>query len=266
MFTADDAVLYDSPDPYTREEITREALTELPMLHDNEEERRIFNAAGFVVPRRVPRFTPETVPFGGLVDFTRIHEMYAPANDDDDGDVAQSTAFSVYPQAGLLTCGHVTAKGLMYPFHKFIEHLNQSLKQSPEDDNNPNDDWITNDRPGVFGLASQMYNAMMHNTRGNSTQHHGVVLGNVTAALASYWTEKTPYGGKAQKFVRQCDKKLPHDEYIHKIRDRPISRDLRVENVIAITMSAIHPAKRTGRYCHFMSAKSEHLYDFQVPF
>ena len=51
MFTADDAVLYDSPDPYTREEITREALTELPMLHDNQEEQQIFNVSGFMMPR-----------------------------------------------------------------------------------------------------------------------------------------------------------------------------------------------------------------------
>ena len=252
MFPDDEeGILYDSPDPNNREPISRADYKELPMLHENEQVWRIFKEDGYEVARRVPRFLRNAIPLGVMIDFSKIHEMFGPPlNDDDDDDdddddgPRQRPAFNVFPQAGMLSCGHIASKGLMYPYHRFLDNLNKSLVQS---DDNTVDDWLPTNEPAVVGIGCQMYNSMMHNTRGNSTQHHGVVLGNVTAALAGHWAQSTPLTNTAQKFIRSCDKQLPHEEYLHKITDRPISRDLRVENVFGISMASIHPDKQTGR-------------------
>jgi hypothetical protein len=224
-------------------------LANLPLYQDqeNQEELRIFNDLGFQVPRLLPNFLVGTIPFGALVDFSGIQEMFeGQADGDDDG---RRTMFQVYPQAGLLSCGHVVAQGLMYPFTKYLRKLNDLLVANDEDhqDYIEEEDWSPNERPPLIGIASQMYNSMMHNTRGNSSQQHGVVLGNVTAALAGYWARGTPHATKAANIAAKCDNQLPHHEYLEKIKDRPLSRDLRVENVIGVSLSAIRPSKRTGR-------------------
>ncbi len=244
----DDIVLYDSPDPLQREAISREDFLELPLYDDNNEQQRVFNETGWEVPRRRARYLRSTIPFGCLVNLSRIHELFAPPADEDQVDGAVGTKFQVYPQAGLVSCGHVVAQDLMYPYNTFLANLNESLSQSEAEGG----DTLTIDSqiPAVVGIASQMYNSVMHQTRGNSTQHHGVVLGNVTAALAGYWARNTPLAPKAERFKRKCDVQLPHQEFLHKITGRPLSRDLRVENVIGISMSGIHPtnpARRNGR-------------------
>jgi hypothetical protein len=247
-------VLYDSPNPVERGPIAREDLMDLPLNQENQEnqeEIRIFNEAGFEVPRWNPNFRVGTIPFGALIDFKRIQEMFqAPRDDDDDHSGTRKAGFQVYPQAGLLSCGHVVAQGLMFPFTDYLARLNRWLgrnEEEQEDDNMEDEDWKRNDEPAVRGIASQMYNSIMHNTRGNSSQQHGVVSGNVTAALAGYWTQNTPHATKAANFALKCDNQLPHEEYLAKIINRPLSRDLRVENVFSITMSAVHPSKRAGR-------------------
>ncbi len=64
------------------------------------------------------------------------------------------------------------------------------------------EDWRSNNKP-----------SMMHNTHGNSFQQHGVVLGNVTAAMAGYWTWSTPHATKAADIALKCDNQLSHQEY-----------------------------------------------------
>jgi hypothetical protein len=250
MFGTEDE-LYDSMDPYDREPITRADIDEYPVLDDNGDERRLFTSEGYRVPRRVPRFLRDTLPFGALLDFSRIHEMFEASAADDNSIEDGTTPFTVYPQAGLLSCGHIASKGLMFPYRTPIRTLNMSLRGDQRDEDMDmdidDDNSVTEHRLPIKGISSQVYNSAMHNTRGSSTQHHGVVLGNVTAALASYWTENTSASHKAEAFTSKCDRQLPHEEYHHKITSRPISRDLRLENVYAITMSAIHPTKRNGR-------------------
>jgi hypothetical protein len=246
---AGDNGLFNSPDPFERESISREELEDLPMLQENGEEIPIFNDAGFPIPRRNPAFQRSTLPLGGLIDFADIGQMFGPARDDDDDDAPSATKFQVYPQAGLCSCGHVVAQGLMYPMTTFLNTLTEGLSQGYHENNNDmNVDWERPDYPAVSGISSQIYNAVMHNTRGNSAQQHGVVLGNVTAALAGYWSRGTPKMGDAEALARKCDQQLPHEEYLLKITTRPLDRDLRVENVVGITMAAIHPTQRTGRY------------------
>jgi hypothetical protein len=254
MIPLGEEYLYDSPDPDLREPITRQALEDLEMLDENGDERRVFDGYGFAVPRRIPRFHRSTLPLAGLVDFEYFHQMFGSSNEDDDGDNDVQTPFSVYPQAGLLTCGHVTAKGLMFPYRTCLASINELLRRTPNDpdenrmdEGQDHEEWGAPNHPAVVGIACQLYNSLMHNTRGNSTQHHGVVLGNITAALAGHWAKGTPENRKAEAFARKCDNRLPHEEYLQKITDRPVSRDLRIENVLTISMSAIHPDKRNGR-------------------
>jgi hypothetical protein len=248
---SDDIVLYDAADNFTRERIPRERFLELPLYNENNEPIRVFSEAGWEIPRRRARFLPTTLPFGCLLNFSRIHALFSPPPDQDEADRGYTTKYQVYPQAGLVTCGHVTANGLMTPYDDYLEYTNESLNHADgRDEETSSDDGVQTEGPVVIGIASQMYNAVMHHTRGNSSQHHGVVLGNVTAALAGHWANNTPLAHKATEFMTKCDFQLPHEEFIHKIKDRPISRDLRVESIIGISMDAIHPlnpVRNSGR-------------------
>jgi hypothetical protein len=123
-----------------------------------------------------------------------------PAEDDDDEHGIHREKFQAYPQAGLVSCGHVVAQGLMYPIAGYVAKLNDWLGQNREDDQDE-EERIRNDKPVIVGISSQMYNSMMHHTRGNSTQQPGIVLGNVTATLAGYWTRSTPHATKAADFA-----------------------------------------------------------------
>lgn len=249
MFTAD--VVYDNFDTLERQPITRDELDEFPLLDENEAERQIFDAEGFPIPRRLPRFRTSTVPLAGLIDFRHIYQVFGPSHDDDDDESAdRHTKYQVYPQAALVTAGHLVAQGLMYGMATFLKTVRQSVgyDDNEEMDDDVDMDWRNTTQPAVIGISSQMYNAVMHNTRGNSAQQHGVVLGDVTAALAGYWTRSMPGGDKVEKRIEECDRQLPHEMYLCKINGRPLCRDLRLENVIGITMAAIHPTKRTGRY------------------
>lgn len=98
-------------------------------------------------------------------------------------------------------------------------------------------------------IACQMYNAVMHQMLSNSGQQHGVVLGNVTATLAGQFLQNTKDKAKANSFLRKCNVYLPQEEYVHKITRHHLFRDLRVENIIGICMSNVHPTNgaRTSR-------------------
>jgi hypothetical protein len=260
----EDILLYDSPDVRVREPITREEFLELPLYDTDNELLRVFDAGGWEISRRRALYKRTTQPFGGLVDLRKIHELFGPPSDEDEADGPLGTQFQAYPQAGLLSCGHVVAKGLLYPYNNFIGNLNDSLSQPEYVTEDDVSDDGQNRVPAVQGIASQIYNAMMHHTRGNSTQHHGVVLGNVTAALAGHWARSTTSTRTAEKFARKCDLQLPHEEYVQKITGRPLSRDLRVENVIGITMSSIHPAnpaRTSGRSFIFLFHHCNNAHD-----
>jgi len=246
----DDPVLYDHYNPHVRSPITREQLAELPLLDENDELIRVFDRDGWEVSRRDAVYLPTTEAFGGLVDLTRVHKLFAPADEDEDWEDG-NIKFQVYPQAGLVTAGHVVGQGLMHPYHNLVRSLNESLGQPNDEDDEDMGDAQWNEAPAVIGIACQMYNAVMHQTRGNSTQQHGVVLGNVTATLAGHFAQNTKDKAKANSFLRKCDVHLPHEEYVYKITGRRLSRDLRVENVIGISMSNVHPTNGTrtsGKY------------------
>jgi hypothetical protein len=247
----DDPVLYDHYNKQLRSPITREQLTELPLLDENDDLIRIFDQDGWEVSRRDAVHLPTTEAFAGLVDLTRVHKLFAPADEEEDWEAEGNTKFQVYPQAGLVTAGHVVGQGLMYSYHNVVRALNESLRQPTDEDDENMGDAQWNQASAVIGIACQMYNAVMHQTRGNSAQQHGVVLGNVTAALAGHFAQNPKNKAKANSFVRKCDVHLPHEEYVHKITGRPLSRDLRVENVIGICMSNVHPTNGTrtsGKY------------------
>jgi hypothetical protein len=221
------------------------------LYNEKNELIRVFSKTGLEIPRRRGRFLETTLLFGCLLNFSRMDALFSPPPDQDEADRAHTTKYHVYPQAGLVTCGHVTANGLMTPFDDYLANSNESLNRADSrDKETASEDGVHAEGPVMIGIASQMYNAVMHHTRGNSSQHHGVVLGNVTAALAGHWANNTPLATRATEFMTKCDFQLPHEEFVHKIKDRPISHDLRVENIIGILMDAIHPlnpVRNSGR-------------------
>ncbi|KAF8872027.1 hypothetical protein BD779DRAFT_1477818 [Infundibulicybe gibba] len=109
-----------------------------------------------------------------------------------------------------------------------------------------NDDNDNARKPAIFGISSQGYNAVMHNTRGRSAQHHEVQVGYITRMLAGSWMNAKSHQLAAQRWVQKCQQALPHEAYAEKIRDRSICRDLRLENVYYIDLDALNPGQKRG--------------------
>lgn len=86
----------------------------------------------------------------------------------------------------------------------------------------------------------------MHRIRGADTQHHEVQTGLVTSTLGGAWATSNGSKLKAAKLADRCSQALPHHSFAEKIRDRDISRDLRLENVYYIDIDALDVQKRTG--------------------
>lgn len=131
----DDAVLYDHYDKHLRSPIMREQLTELPLLDENDKLIRVFDQDGWEVSQHDAVYLPTTEAFGGLVDLTHVHKLFAPADKEEDwGDYGDNIKFQVYPQAALVMAGHIVGQGLMYPYHNVMHTLNESLHQPTDED------------------------------------------------------------------------------------------------------------------------------------
>jgi hypothetical protein len=130
-----------------------------------------------------------------------------------------------------------------------VDVINQHLQRRNEQtaEQHPDHPWIDEQRPIVVGIASQGYNAVMHNTRGRSAQHHEVQLGLTTAYLAGEWSQTAHSRQRQQRIEEKLANGLPYKNYADKISNPEICRDLRLENVYYVDMAAIHPHRRRGR-------------------
>jgi len=259
MDSAPDGV-YTSRHPTTRHLINWEELADMPILDDDGLELPIYCDQGFIIPRRIPCFSKNTPAHGMLLNLTTVKELFEPAVYEDEGldwdNDEQHPDTYVYPQAGLKTAGHYQANGIMLPFKRFIGEVNNSLHHiNQSDDHNESPE---RSRRIVNGIASQGYNGVMHSTRGHSAQHHDAQLGIITGALAGSWAQGESAKRVANKHKEKCAHQLPHQAFEEKIKNKNISRDLRLENIYYVDVKHMDDTDRNGQYA-FLGAFIIHL-------
>lgn len=184
-----------------------------------------------------------------LVNLGKIHELFG---DNFGGDHTEyehgipglaNSSVRLYPQAGLRSAGHFQATGLMKNFYPHVEALNRRLRQQA--DGEDDDDRLG--RCPIFGVGCQGYNAVMHSTRGYGAQHHEAQQGVVTAALGGHFViEGTSGLDHWKKVLQDCSHNLPHKVFELKISNEGITRDLRLENVYVVDMTALKEDDRSG--------------------
>lgn len=257
--------IFDSPDPSTRSEIALEDLETHPLYNESGQYIPLYDLDGYPIQRRLGVTHENGTPLGILVNSKKLKKLFAcAANDSPDGDAipypSSSTTYYFYPQAGLRTVGHFQANGLptkCYPLVHKIDRDVQDPFNEPERGPNDNDnhDGIGNGNPtfqysrqAVFGISSQGYNVVMHRTRGRTSQHHDAQVGLVTAVLGGAWAGSgTSQSSTARSIEMKCTRTMPHKAFADKIRNEPLDRDLRMENVYCIDVNALHLRFRNGR-------------------
>jgi hypothetical protein len=219
--------------------LTLQELRNLPIEDDSGHEVPLYTADGFQVKRRLGRFG-NTPPLGVLINIATIDDLFKPNHADTtvyrhgNPGPKKNPQLSVYPQAGLRSAGHFQASGLMTSFYPLIEAMNELLRDG-EDARFP-----------VKGVACQGYNNVMHTTRGYGVQHHEAQQGLVTAAIGGQFACDQKGRAKCDTFSKSCNRALPHRIFDRKISNNAIKRDLRLENVYVIDMTAMREVDRSG--------------------
>jgi len=234
-------LFYDSFDPNTREAINLNQLEDLPMLDEAGSPIHVYTEDGFRIQRRLAGHSQDVHPHGVLLDLRDIGVLFQSED--------SATPLTVFPQAGLVTAGHIQAEGLVNSYLPLIQRLNSKVKVQDGDDNMNEDDLDGTTHAPIVGIACQAYNAVIHNTRGRCAQHHDAQRGLVTAALAGGYARSNANIKKARDFQNHCRNRLPHLEFKEKIannHDRPLDCGLRFENTFVIDMDQLNPVYCEG--------------------
>jgi hypothetical protein len=221
-------------------------LHEYPMEDENGYEIPWYSYRGLVIKRRAGIYASRMKPYGILFDLPKLADVFVP-DDDLFGD--RPIKYHVYPQAGLVSIGNFQADGIMIPFGKVLDELNDKLMD--QDDNNSRDENNSlgnrHDLKPITGISCQGYNQVIHRIRGHNTQHHEVQTGLVTSTLGGVWATSNASKRKAATLADRCSQALPHHSFAQKIQDNNVGRDLRLENVYYIDINALDEENRTGR-------------------
>jgi len=236
--------IWDGTDKDTRQQVPHDSLDGL------DEDARIFTEKGFEIFRHLPYYKDhQQKPCGVLVDFRNLDMLF-------DSDVYLRYAraglcqpsYSAYPQAGLVTAGHIQAKSLVSDFYPLIESINVDILRARGEDF---EEELLAEAPRwpVYGISCQIYNAVMHSTRGTGQQHHAVACGKVSGALGGKCVPKTAsiLEGQTTGLLQSCKSRLPHKAYEIKASNPKICKDLRVENVYWVDFDQVAEENRSGR-------------------
>lgn len=217
-------------------------------LDDLDDDARIFTDKGLEILRYYPIFTDgRRVPYGVLVDFQNLNTLF-------DSDIhlthgragPRSSKYSAYPQAGLVTAGYLQAASLISDFYPLVESINIDILNAGTEDVEE-DPFVEPGRWPVYGVSCQIYNAVMHHTRGRGSQHHEVARGMVSGALGGLCNPETASSPKAETLRRTCTAQLPHNAYKIKTSNSEVCKDLRLENVYWADFDQIPEEHRNGR-------------------
>lgn len=239
--------IYGSPDAEEREQVN---LDELPLVDDEGQEIRIYDAEGHRIPRREAIIAAEAPYTGMLFNLKTIHELFQRtelAEEEEEEDIPMTPHY-LYPMAGLKTIGHFQAKGLMTPFYMKLRELNAQLKENYRegDEEDIAADLLTGYGPLVEGIASQGYNMLSHRVR-TQGRYHDVQLGQMTAAFCGTHATPGANANVAARFFRECEDWLPFQRYHEKITDTVIDTSIRVENIYRISLRRLPDEARNGR-------------------
>jgi hypothetical protein len=233
--------IWDGISEDTRQRVAHEGLGRL------REDARIFTDKGFEIFRYFPKFPDnKREPCGVLVDFRNLHTLFEPDARLRYTRAGPSPSYLAYPQAGLVTAGYLQAKSLVSDFYPLLEAINTSILSARGEDI---EEELFKEVPRwpVYGVSCQIYNAVMHHTRGIGSQHHEVARGKVSGALGGQCIPKTASSAKAKGLLTSCRSKLPHDAYRIKTSNVEICKDLRLENVYWVDFDQISEENRNGR-------------------
>jgi hypothetical protein len=190
--------LYDSCDPFAREEIGR--LQEIPLIDEDNNEVPVFNEQGLRVPRRIPAINVGLGEYGIWMKLNKLYDLFSldPAEDDlyngfrtheeDEGEYR----VHVYPQAFTRTYGHFQCNTVPGCMTRHIHDVNVNVTDPQQmvqpDDYDPGDRrqraQVEFQEVSLEALGSQGYNASMHRARGPGDRWHEVQHGIVTGAMA----------------------------------------------------------------------------------
>jgi len=225
-----------------RQQVSEDDLDEL------DDEARIFTDKGFEIFRYYPIFNDnERIPYGVLVDFQHLHTLFQHDFNLTHGRAGPtSSKYSAYPQAGLVTAGYLQATSLISEFYPLLESINVDILNAGADDVEE-EAFVESGRWPVYGISCQIYNAVMHHTRGKGSQHHKVARGIVSGALGGLSIRETASSPAADKLRKACRYQLPHESYKIKASNPDISKDLRLENVYWVDFDQIGEEQRNGR-------------------
>jgi hypothetical protein len=236
--------VWNGLDKDRRQKLSLEDLNELP------QDTRIFTEKGVEIPRHYHFFDggeAQRKPCGVLVNLSNLHTLFQP---DDRLLYARAGPcpknYFPYPQAGLVTAGHLQADALISDFYPLLEAINLDILKNGEED--PQEELLVEaPKWPVYGVSCQMYNAVMHHTRGIGSQHHDVVRGTVSGALGGQCTPEAASTKQATDLRHACRVQMPHEAYKVKASNDAVCKDLRLENVYWVDFDQIAAENRTGR-------------------
>ena len=196
---------------------------------------QVFTANRYEIIHHAPIFYGKQQPYRVLVDFknlcilfeldTCLHHARAGPS---------SPCYYAYPQAGLVTARHLQANSLVTNFYPLIEEINKKvlgchymgdLEGLKKELYLEAPNWL------IYGISCQIYNTVMHHTRGIGSQHHEMTRGTVSAVLDSGCIHKTAEIKKAKRLCFATAHRLPHKDYELKASNPAISKDLWLENI-----------------------------------
>jgi hypothetical protein len=219
-------------------------------LDDLDDDGRLFTGEGHEIHRYYP-IVPNRVEdaCGVLVDFNNIHTLFGVDENLTYSRAGPETSkYFAYPQAGLVTAGHVQATSLISEFYPQLERVNVKILKSTVNHRDDVDGDIAEPKTwAVYGISTQIYNAVMHHTRGKGSQHHEVARGIVSGALGGLCISETASSKKAKNLRRSCLIQMPHQSYDMKASNPEICKDLRMENVFWIDFDEFPDDNRDGR-------------------
>lgn len=235
--------IWDAIDRDVRQQVSHEDLDDL------EGDARLFTDEGYEIHRYYPVIpTRPKDACGVLVDFNKIQTLFESEVDWRylrAGPDAQTSKYFAYPQAGLATAGHVQATSLIPDFYPLLERVNVNILKLLHEDEE--DDVLEPLRWPVYGISTQIYNAVMHHTRGKGSQHHEVARGMVSGALGGLCMPNTASSKDAKRLRRHCHIQMPHESFEAKASNENLCKDLRLENVFWIDFDEIPDPSRDGR-------------------
>jgi hypothetical protein len=234
--------IWDGISPNDRQRVSEDDLDEL------DDEEHIFTDKGLEILCYYPIFTDgRRIPYGVLVDFQNLNGLFQPDIHLTHGRAGPSTSrYSAYPQAGLVTAGYIQATSLISEFYPLLESINIDILNAGAEDFDE-DPFVKPGRWLVYGISCQIYNAVMHHTRGRGSQHHKVARGLVSGVLGGLCIPETASSVKAENLHRTCTAQLPHKSFKIKASNSEVCKDLRLENVYWVDLDQIPEEQRNGR-------------------